>query len=202
MKNKQEVIAIIATWICCGDDPDKSALFEAETLYDRIAPLVVREFPDEALRDLLLDVDLWKPEALFWRIKCLIEGQEEETTDDTVSAITRGLQDKRTTKRTHMSSFNHTRGDTREPPKGTYGDGTKTPSLQLRVEKKGTCTMCGGSGRDMLEKCPACKGTGLRRSGVDRRIGKGRRGYDAVYETFDDSPYSRRSENRRKVGPG
>ncbi len=38
-----------------------------------------REFPDKALKNLLFDSDLWTPEELFWKIKCLIEGQPATT---------------------------------------------------------------------------------------------------------------------------
>ncbi len=37
------------------------------------------EFPDEALKDLLLDADLWSKEGLFWKVKCLVQGHPAET---------------------------------------------------------------------------------------------------------------------------
>ncbi len=60
-----------------------AASSRSEALYNRIAPLILGEFPDEELKKLLLDSTSLTPEALFWKIKCLIEGQpatKEEAT--------------------------------------------------------------------------------------------------------------------------
>ncbi len=38
-----------------------------------------REFPDEALKKLLIDSASLTPEALFWKIKCLIQGRPDYT---------------------------------------------------------------------------------------------------------------------------
>lgn len=42
---------------------------------DQIRQQQQRGFPDEALKDLLVDANVGAPEALFWKIKCLIEGR-------------------------------------------------------------------------------------------------------------------------------
>lgn len=77
---KHEAIEIIARWIQAGDSPDKYSLDEAEALYDRVAPLMPWEFPDAKMRELLRDTHL-SEEGLFWKIKCLCEGQEPREGD-------------------------------------------------------------------------------------------------------------------------
>ena len=73
---KQGAIGLLGEW---RDNILRPNALSPEECYDRIAPHIRGEFPDEALRDLLLDVDLWSKEGLFWKIKCLIQGHPAET---------------------------------------------------------------------------------------------------------------------------
>lgn len=64
---KQEGIAEIKkglTWIVPVNIDEA-----AKSLYDRIAPLPVREFPEEAIKELLADADVWSVEGLMDRFK-------------------------------------------------------------------------------------------------------------------------------------
>ena len=80
---KQEAIEIIGKFLDtthdCGRLQMQRFALSEEKLYDRLAPLMRGEFPDKALKDLLFDSASSTPEALFWAIKCLIEGQPKGT---------------------------------------------------------------------------------------------------------------------------
>ena len=137
----------------------KRMMTVAERFYPRIAPLMMREFPDEVLKD-LLDL-LPANEALFWKIKCLWEGQEPRIGDNVLE------QEEETTDEVTADISRH---------------------LQANRGKKGICRTCGGSGQkwphgnsqqcscstlSYTHKCPDCKGTGEdRRDGVERRAGE------------------------------
>ncbi len=85
--SKQEVIeriygALDIVWALGWEDckkaprhPIRNNLLLASELYDRIAPLMAVEYPDEALKDLLGLIP--DKEELYWKIKCLVEGQPD-----------------------------------------------------------------------------------------------------------------------------
>lgn len=154
----------------------------ARSLYDRIAPLMPWEFPDAKMRELLRDADLSK-EELFWKIKCLCEGQhpregdnileQEDVVDEAISREYANMED--------------------EQPKGTCpscnGTGRILQSEESKEEGFVTasvtndhpCPKCGGSGKHVFKliwsdphittgtnepssyeakDCPDCDGTG------------------------------------------
>ncbi|KKN31710.1 hypothetical protein LCGC14_0821330 [marine sediment metagenome] len=167
-ERKQEVIEIFRRY----------GVQNNEALYDRLALLMVREFPDEALKD-LLDL-IPDKEALFWKIKCLIE-----------RAISFGIGSNDLDKDWRIEKIGYVDGLMIElntlwegpdhiadlSKKGTDDELKKIYEAQDRLgvvypqhsrKPKGTCQTCGGSGEidhmtpsgdeELGIDCPDCTG--------------------------------------------
>ena len=186
MKNKQEVIEVILGELDYQKMVPTDVRLNNRALAERIeillrlriAPLMVREFPDEEMKD-LLDLIPYK-EGLFWRIKCLIGERPSEKArefpEEEVKHYIYEIADKSYHEYPHLSSDNleiWVACRLKELKDLLEGQPDHIAEVRKKVEQdktKGTCKTCGGSGEidhmtprgdeELGIDCPDCKGTG------------------------------------------